>query len=97
MGHPVKRNESVTLTCQIVASDAMPGNFAWFKRTFGSSLELSGPDIRSWTQGEYLYGSLTLNNYNYSDCGVYSCRIATGVVTQEIEMPVTIEGMTFLR
>jgi hypothetical protein len=39
-----------------------------------------------------LYGSLTLDYFDYSHCGVYSCEVNIGNALQEVEMPLSIEG-----
>ena len=91
MGHQIKRNESVTITCQTSAAETS-SNFTWSKRTFGNRSALSGNNIRSWNEDEYLYGSLTLDYFDYSYCGVYSCEVNIGNALQEVEMPLSIEG-----
>ena len=91
VGHLIKRNESVTITCQTVAHGTS-SNFIWSKRTFGNDSTLSGNSILSWNEGEYLFGSLMLDRFIYSRCGVYSCRINTSELPQEIEIPLSIEG-----
>ena len=91
VGHLIKRNESVTITCQTVAHETS-SNITWSKRTFGNDSTLSGNSILSWNEDEYLFGSLTLDRFNYSHCGVYSCRININELPQEIEIPLSIEG-----
>ena len=91
VGHVIKRNESVTITCQTKANKTSSG-FIWSKRTFGNDSILSGDSVMSWSEGEYLYGSVTLDGFDYSNCGVYSCRINISELQQEVEMPISIEG-----
>ena len=91
VGHLIKRNESVTVTCQTVARETSSG-YIWSKRTFGNDSTLSGNSIISWNEGEYLFGSITLDHFNDNHCGVYSCRINISELPQEIEIPLTIEG-----
>ncbi|CAB4025155.1 protocadherin Fat 4-like, partial [Paramuricea clavata] len=74
VGHIIKRNESVTITCQTLAAGTS-SNFTWTKKTFANQTTLSGNNIRSWNEGEYLYGSVTLDYFDYTHCGVYSCQV----------------------
>ena len=92
VGRLIKRNESVTITCQTLATETS-SNFTWSKRTFANHSTLSGNNIQSWIEEEYLYGSLKLDNFDYYDCGIYSCQVnTTDRTSQEAEMPLSIEG-----
>ena len=91
VGHLIKRNESVTITCQTLAAGTS-SNFTWSKKTFVNHSALSGNNIRSWNEGEYLYGSLTLDYFDYYHCGVYSCQVNIDSTQQEAEIPLSIEG-----
>ncbi len=91
VGHLIRSNESVTITCQTNARETS-SNFTWSKRTYGNRSALSGNNIYSWNEGQYLYGSLTLDYFDYDHCGVYSCQVDTGETVVEIEMPLSIEG-----
>jgi hypothetical protein len=91
VGHIIKRNESVTITCQTLATGTS-SNFTWTKKTFGNHSTFS-ENIRSWNEGEYLYGSVTLDYFDYTHCGVYSCQVNIGGTTPQGQMPLSIEGM----
>ena len=56
-------------------------------------MPLNNSNNRSWIEGEYLYGSISLNNFDYHHCGVYTCRINIGGILQEEEIPLAIEGI----
>ena len=96
MGHIIKRNESVTITCQTLAAGTS-SNFTWTKKTFGNHSTLSGNNIRSWYEGEYLYGSVALDYFDYTHCGVYSCQVNIGGTTQQVKIPLSIEGTVLYR
>lgn len=91
VGHLIKPNESVTITCQITAAETS-SNFTWSKRTFRNHSELNS-NIRSWKEGEYLYSSITLENFDYSHCGVYICEVNSGGTHHAAEMPLSINGI----
>ena len=88
VGHLIQRNDSVTITCQTLAAETS-SNFTWSKRTFANNSQISGNNIRSWIEGEYLYGSLTLDYFDYHHCGTYSCQVNT----EEAEIPLSIRGI----
>ena len=93
VGHIIKRNNSVTITCQTLNDQTSP-IFTWSKRTLGNYSTFSADNIQSWTEGEYLYGSIRLNYFDYSDCGVYKCTLVNiNGTLQEAEIPVSIEGI----
>ena len=92
MGYLLNRNESVTITCQILTA-RKSSNFTWSKITFSNHSELDGNNIGSWQEGEYLYSSITLENFDYSHCGVYVCQVNSNGTQQSAKMPLSINGM----
>ncbi|XP_028402439.1 uncharacterized protein LOC114525371 isoform X2 [Dendronephthya gigantea] len=91
VGYLLKRNETVTITCQILDTETS-STFLWYKKTIGEPSHLNNSNKRSWIEGEYLYGSITLYNFDYHDCGVYTCQINSGGMFQEGKIPLTVEA-----
>ena len=55
--------------------------------------ELNSNNIRSRNEGEYLYSSITLENFDYGYCGVYICQVNSNGTHHAAKMPLSINGI----
>ena len=90
VGFLIREGEHVTLMC--FAASEVWLNVSWSVETIEGERFFNNTRFTVGHDGKHWYSSLILKNFDYHDCGTYSCKVDAHGSSKQLLLPLAIDG-----